>query len=192
MTFSEKHNGVWLIVWGNIQLPLFLAYIYMKLFFIKVSWGSIISISSTIVWDMSPYASKLLDSFYIYRHGSPKLDSTRMIQRKRKKTIFRGNVGRLWSIFYSFDRLPLQDNDEKMVEGGKEKLHREKTTQIWCISFGRFCILCIPSAPNVINPTKEINYLLLLAIIIWWETSYWLKSQNNHWSSMVSETIASC
>lgn len=64
--------------------------------------------------------AQILDSFYIYRYGSQKLDSTRMIQRKRKKTIFRGNVGRLWSIFHSFDRLPLQDNDEKMLEGEKK------------------------------------------------------------------------
>jgi len=62
----------------------------------------------------------------------------------------------------------------------------EKTMQVWCISFDRFCNLCTPSALNVIHPSKEINYLLLLAIIIWWETSDWLKSQNNHWSSVVS------
>ncbi len=62
---------------------------------------------------------KKFDSFYIYRYVFTKVRFNKEYSEEKKEGIFRGNVGRLWSLFHSFDRLPLQDNEGKRVEGEK-------------------------------------------------------------------------
>ncbi len=123
-------------------------------------WGPNMFIVSIIVWAMwVSMCQKKYYSFYM-QICLAKVRFNKQYSEEKKEGIFRRNLGRLWSLFHSFDRLPLQDNEGKGLKEKRETLQGENDSNM-IHSIWQVCMFRISHIPSrLYSPWRYITYLL--------------------------------
>ncbi len=103
--------------------------------------------------------SKKYYSFYM-QICLAKVRFNKQYSEEKKEGIFRRNLGRLWSLFHSFDRLPLQDNEGERVEGEKGNSTGRKWLKYDTFNLTSLHVSNLTHSIPSNSPWRYITYLL--------------------------------
>ncbi len=93
-----------------------------------------------------------------------KVRFNKQYSEEKKQGIFRRNLGRLWSLFHSFDRLPLQDNEGKGLKEKRETLQGENDSNM-IHSIWQVCMFRISHIPSHLTPHGDTLPIYYIAVV---------------------------